>query len=333
MAGNNELVHLTQNSFDRILSRLEDIWAESGACPSFIGDMHRTLSIFNSENNNTDNSSNRWALLPGLCCQAAGGEQDWTEDLATAWYLFYIAAHLMDKLEDHDEIELLLGESETGILLNTVSGLYFSASLILNNLCINDVTKDVAAEIIGYIHNGFLKMCGGQHQDLVYDEPNLEQFWEIVSAKSGLFFSMACRVGARLATDDAIRLEGYGKFGHHIGMLIQVFDDLEDLRNFKRPRSLNQWLKLQRTVPFIYALDVLSPSMRDRLLQCLHDAYQLPEAAEEILHLINQSGAALYVNVEIARHQEEALAGLRQAAPLPQPAEKLVSLLDLLLTS
>ena len=319
---------MTQNSFDRILSRLEVIWAESGACPSFVSEMHRTLSFFKSENKNTDNGSNRWALLPGLCCQAAGGDQNWTQDLATAWYLFYIAAHLMDKLEDHDKIEFLLGELGTGPLLNTISGLYFSASLVLNNLWINEETRGPAAEIITDFHNGFLKMCGGQHQDLIYDEPNLEQFWEIIAAKSGLFFSMACRAGARLATDDAIRLEGYGKFGHHIGMLIQVFDDLEDLKNFSRPRSLTQWLKLRRTLPFIYTIEVLSPSARNRFLQCLHNAPQLPDAAEEALHLINHSGAALYINVEIARHQEEALLGLGQAEPLSVAAEKLVGLLD-----
>jgi geranylgeranyl pyrophosphate synthase len=111
-------------------------------------------------------------------------------------------------------------------------------------------------------------------------------------------------------------------------MLIQVFDDLEDLKNFSRPRSLTQWLKLRRTLPFIYTIEVLSPSARNRFLQYLHNAPQLPEAAEEALHLINHSGAALYINVEIARHQEEALLGLGQAEPLSVAAEKLVGLLD-----
>jgi geranylgeranyl pyrophosphate synthase len=170
-------------------------------------------------------------------------------------------------------------------------------------------------------------MCGGQHRDLVWAEPNLNQFWEIAAAKSGSFFSIACSGGARLATDEAARINGFSRFGHHLGILIQLFDDLEDLRYIRECRTKNRWTNLDKTLPFIYAREVLPASQYIRLQKCMKDSDGAAEAAEEVFEFIDGCGTALYINVEIERHREEALAGLAQAEPLTAPGEKLVDVL------
>ena len=319
---------LAQNQLDQILNRLEAIWAESGAWPGFIEDMCRTLSQLHSKSSKTSNRSTSLMLLPGFCCEAAGGNPSWADELAAAWYLFYVAADLMDKIEDQDEIEPWMSNLGTGRILNVASGLYFSASSILNNLCLREPTKLAAAQVIRDINKKFLNMCGGQHRDLACTEPSLNQFWEIAAAKSGSFFSMACSGGARLATAEAIRIDGFKRFGHHLGILIQLSDDLEDLRDSLECKTKNQWLGLEKTLPFIYAREVLSPSKHIRLQKCLQDAEEVGEAAEEVFEIINGCGTALYINVEIERHREAALAGLAQAEPIYAPGEKLVDLLD-----
>lgn len=318
---------MAQNQKNQILDRLESVWTESGTWSSFIEDMCRTLSQLQSKSSKTGNRSASLILLPGLCCEAAGGNPSWADELAAAWYLFYVAADIMDKIEDQDEIEPWLNDLGIGRILNLASGLYFSASSILNSLCHRQATKLAAAEVIRDVHNGFLKMCGGQHRDLVWAQPSLNQFWEIAAAKSGSFFSIPCRAGARLATDEALRIDGFDRFGHHLGILIQLCDDLEDLRYLREDKTKDEWFKLDKTLPFIYAREVLSPSKRICLQKCMQDSVEVGEAAEEVFEIINECGTVLYLNVEIERHREAALNGLAQAEPLSVPGEKLVDLL------
>ena len=323
----NATPYLPQNPLYQILNRLESIWAESGAWPSLIEDMRQTLSFSKSKGSRTGYRTTGLILLPGLCCQAAGGDPSRADELAAAWYLYYVAANLMDKIEDQDQLESWLNDLGTGRILNIASGLYFTASSILNNLCLMEATKLVAAEVIRDINKGFLNMCGGQHRDLVWAEPNLNQFWEIAASKSGSFFSIACSGGARLATHEAARINGFSQFGHHLGILIQLFDDLEDLKYFRECRSKNRWTNLDKTLPFIYAREVLPASKYIRLQKCMQDSDEVAEAAEEVFEIIDDCGTALYINVEIERHREEALAGLDQAEPLSTAGDKLVELL------
>ena len=290
--------------------------------------MHQILFSIKSAGSGQNSSSDRWFQLPGLCCSAAGGDPNLAEDLAVAWYLFYIAADLMDKIEDKDELTPVWTGLRSGVALNIASGLYFSASLVLNNLHDLEELGLSSALVIADFYRGFLSMCGGQHLDLVFDQPSLEQFWETVAAKSGSFFSMACRLGACLATNESLLLDGYGKFGHHLGILIQIFDELEELKNIQNHEGSMKWDHFMRSLPVIYASEVYPPTMRDRLKKCIQAADQDPQSAEEVLELINQSGAVLYIRAEIERHREGALSGLSQASPSSPSGETLHALLD-----
>lgn len=289
--------------------------------------MRQTLNFLKSKSSRSSDRSAGLVLLPGLCCAAAGGDPSWADELAAAWYLYYVAADLMDKIEDQDQIESWLDDLGPGRILNVASGLYFSASAILNDLCRMEATKLAAAEVIRDLNKGFLNMCGGQHRDLVWAEPNLNQYWEIAAAKSGSFFSMACSGGARLATAEAARVNGFHRFGHHMGILIQLFDDLEDLKNFRECPTKMRWTNLDKTLPFVYAREVLPASKYIRLRECMRDSDEAAEGAEEVFEILTDCGAALYINVEIERHREAALSGLSQAEPRAAPGKELVDLL------
>ena len=76
----------------------------------------------------------RWVILPGLCCQAAGGKIESTLEISAAWLLLYTAAHTVDTIEDGDQdprIDLLGG---TGAAINIANGLFLSATRLLNSL-------------------------------------------------------------------------------------------------------------------------------------------------------------------------------------------------------
>ena len=93
--------------------------------------MHFPLNEF-TEKDRFDSSV--WSALPGLCCQAAGGRAQLAEPVAAAWLLFYVAAHLMDDLEDQDNPDPWWRSLGPGAAINIATGLYFSAGLALQEL-------------------------------------------------------------------------------------------------------------------------------------------------------------------------------------------------------
>jgi geranylgeranyl pyrophosphate synthase len=268
------------------------------------------------------------ALLPGLCCQAAGGQAQWADDLAVAWMSFYLAAHLMDSVEDQDEPDEWWAEVGTGGAINVASGLFFSAAHALEDLHANEYTCLVAGEVIRDFYSGFLGMCSGQHLDLSSPEPDLEQFWQIANAKSGSFFGLACWSGARLACDRPAELEAYRRFGLNLGLLVQIRDDLEDIYLLRGVLTARQLAQVRRSLPVIYAMEVAPPEKRRQIKDNLEASLQDPQASQKALRLIDQCGSALYIKIEIARHREQALAALEQAAPQPSAGELLATFLE-----
>lgn len=309
---------------DGVCRRIEEFWANSGAQPDFIEVLRRVLMFLRTDSPK-QRETTQWANLPGLCCQAAGGVSSLADDIATAWLLFYVGAHIMDNVEDQDIPDSWWEELGPGVAVNAASGLFFSASLALNNLYHQEATCLIASELVEDFNNSFLTMCGGQHRDLIRPEPTLEQFWEIAEAKSGTFFSLACRTGARLATDDFSRLEGFSEFGFHLGILIQILDELEDIMLLTNSESQPIRYEIRWPLPIIYAMEVIPPQIRDKLRNSLRTLGDNVESIDELLGLIDQSGASLYIVAEIEQHKSQALNALEKAAPKNPAGEVLVS--------
>jgi len=188
--------------------------------------MRLAVSGGEEKSESSDNLSH-WVELPGLCCQAAGGHPEWADDLTIAWLLFYIAAHLMDKIQDQDDPDPWWRERGTGAALSAATGLFFTASLAINQLNTNSKTTPVAANIITSFNNSFLWMASGQYSDMLGPARTLQQYWDRAMAKSGSFFGLACRTGAQLATRETGQLATFERYGQHLGLLIQIKDDLD----------------------------------------------------------------------------------------------------------
>lgn len=269
----------------------------------------------------------RWAALPGLCCQAAGGQAGWAEAAAAAWFLFYAAAHLFDDLEDQDNPQAWWSSLGQGAAINAASGLLFVASLSLTDLFRNEQTRPLAAQVCSDFYRSILVMGSGQHRDLVFGQGGTQEWFEIAAAKSGAFFALACRCGARLAGALPERVEAFGRYGCHLGILIQILDDLADFRNFQNADRKRGVEHFRRSLPASYALEVLSPPLRDRLSECLA-AGEGDEAGAELADLLDRCGAELYLIAEIERQKAKARRALEQAAPAEPAGEALRAFLD-----
>jgi geranylgeranyl diphosphate synthase type I len=305
-----------------IWKRIERSWSEAKVEPSYIDFLYKALSSSGGDTGGIQNLS-RWALIPSLCCQAAGGDPIWTIDIAAAWILFYYAADLMDSVEDQDEPEKWWAELGPGAAINAASGMFFCASGLLNGFYQIESIKLFAHNLIEDFNNSFLSMCGGQHLDIISGTLNLQEYWRIAELKSGTFFALAARSGAMTATDDVKQIESFSHFGHHLGLLIQILDDLDDLKMIQKKLLPRQAASLKHSLAIVYSMEVASPNERHQLLELLNSAPSNLTSAHKAIMLIEKLGANLYILTEIERHKRLALSYLSQADPQTPAADKL----------
>jgi geranylgeranyl pyrophosphate synthase len=270
--------------------------------------------------------STPWVLLPCWCCQSAGGGFCSATPVAAAWGLLYAASHILDDVEDGDVSDSFGPHSGASRMLNASTGLIVSVPLILRELCHQEVSEALIGELVADFHLSAIRMCGGQHCDLTQAESSLESAWQIAELKSGGGFALACRAGARLATDKFELLEAYTRFGHHLGMLIQIADDAGGLWSTEGHKS-DLVCGSEGTLPAAYAMSVLPQEGRARLRTCLQAAKQSPAAEAEARCLIEGAGAGLYLAAKATEHHRKAKAALEKACPPSYAREKLMDLL------
>lgn len=270
-----------------------------------------------------------WVDLQALCCQAAGGDPSRALPSTAAWYLLYAAAQIFDHLEDQDEFPAGLRGYAPGELINAATGLLFSASLALNDLRDqnhHEQLRQVADQISRDFYISVLRMAGGQQLNMRTAEPSVDEWLAIAAAKSGSFFALACRSGARWGTNDPQRIENFGRFGDRLGVLLQLRDDITDLSpallEGKRPAEF------ARSLAAAYARSVLPPEGKAELSRLIQMLPSEPVAVQDLIALLDGCGAGVYLRAEIERQRGIGAAALEAARPDQPAREALMQLLN-----
>ena len=245
-------------------------------------------------------------LLPILCCEAAGGDEDQATAIAAAWFLLYLAVKVLDDVEDGDVHQAPRSTMGAPQAINAATGLIFASQLALARLPQMGADRELAFFLLEDFNRTTLQVCAGQHADLT-EGGNLclERCLSIAGAKSGEFFALACRAGALLGSDDQRRIASYSEFGYNLGVLIQMCDDFEGLWN---PQGRSDLAAGKRTLPVIYALTVAPPSVRERLERLLVKATGEREAEEKARRIITELGAPHYLLIEAQIRRRKAKA-------------------------
>ena len=269
-----------------------------------------------------------WILLPGLCCQAVGGNPDDAIEIAGAWLLFYTAAHIFDSIEDQDQLDENLAHWGSGVNINIATGLVLSASSIINSLSQRDHTREIAHELGQDFFGSILAMASGQHTDLVSGQLELRKWYEIAEAKSGSFFSLACRSGARLGTSDPDKINCYSDYGFHLGMMLQILDDLEDLKPAFDPENPVLVDGIDCSLAVAYALEVLPDDQGHQLINWIKSGSQEINTVNNVITILDGCGATLYVQAELDRHRNLGLTILEKSGSDSPAAAQLAEFLN-----
>lgn len=246
-------------------------------------------------------------------CMAAGGDSPLALPPAATWRSLQIAAKLLDDVQDGD-VAVAGRPTETGEdgsrtdvarVINLSTGFIAVASMALKGL-------PPQLELILHYEFGraMLRVAGGQHLDLAKRAAlSLDEYFQVIGAKSGLCFAVAARAGALCAGADEAALARWEELGYHVGMIVQMVDDLTDWHDTSSKGDLvrGQW-----SLPVYYALAVLPEDARAQLLEWL-TIPSSTKAQVQARDLIASVGAELYIRAEIAilmNHVQVVLADL-----------------------
>ena len=268
---------------------LEKIWAQIDVHPIYISEIKQLC--LTSESGTAVSALDQ---LPLLFCELNGGRKEQVVPVITAWTLLRHAARLLDDIQDGD---LISQEMSEPVALNISTGLLFSVGLILNELESTGVTAQIARHIQQKFYEELLIICSGQHLDLVSQRPSLEEAWQIAAVKSGVFVGLICWAGGRVADAAPEKLELYQQFGHTLGLLDQIKDDLADLWSDEWRLSDLQNGR-NHSLPIAYATSVLPDDEKEALFLYLNNQQQVVGADRKARELIVQSGAGVYLTVQ-----------------------------------
>jgi geranylgeranyl diphosphate synthase type I len=296
-----------------LLQRLEEVCAAAKVDASFLHALGTAVTPKACQTTGARPPSTALSRVVGLCCAAAGGDPQQDEIVVEAWTLLYAALHILDAVEDGDIEDAAWAQWGQGPAINIATALIAATGSTLGMLEQTGVPRDAAHEIRHTFFQTLLHMTAGQHADLTLREPTLEQCWQIAGAKSGAWFALAGWVGARLATADATRLEHFRQFGHHLGMLVQVGNDVGGIwPKGDKASDLVYWPRW--TLPVAYAMTVLDSVECTCLQRYLRAAPTDPDAEAEARRMIIKAGAVMYLATEAYRYQQDAQETLISAA-------------------
>jgi geranylgeranyl pyrophosphate synthase len=234
--------------------------------------------------------------------------------VAAAWALLYTSAHIFDSVQDADPPDPWWEAVGQGAALNVATGLLTTAWGVLNQLHVPSETRHLVSEDF---QATVLRMASGQHLDLTNPIPSLEQAWAVAEAKSGAFFALACRSGARMAGVQEYVANLYGNYGLNLGLIVQMGDDLDDL------------LSGQSVPPLAvaYCMETASIQERHQLTTVIRNDSADPALQIETVRMLGDRGAALYLATKLEQFQAKAVESLDGAGAEPASTQELVSLI------
>ncbi len=276
--------------------------------------------------------------LPLLTCEATGGDTAHTIPVAAAWQLLHCAAHLLDDVADEACPSL-----EPAQAVNAAVTLIFLAQVSLTTLRQSHIKPERVVALVAAFNTATARMALGQAADLAWDEQTatLDDYWRVAGAKTGEFFALACRAGAMLGKQPQTEVDIYTTFGYHLGILVQLGDDLRALWT---PRGRDDLTTAGRTLPVIYALTIASPEARARLCSLLRRVPNDPAALRELQAALadpstgrrgepaepsgHRLGALHYLTLQVGRQHHLAREALLSSARPAVAQHELFKLLD-----
>ncbi|MBC8202472.1 MAG: polyprenyl synthetase family protein [Planctomycetes bacterium] len=173
-----------------------------------------------------------------LCCEAVGGSWDDAISAAVAIEYIHCFSLVHDDLPCIDDDNLRRGKPTLHIHTNEAMAVL--AGDLLLPLAIQQISDGshaptLEANLCHTLSKATVEMVGGQVYDTLGGLPehldDIENLESIHRNKTGSLIHAACKMGALCGNATEEQLQAIDTFGHSIGLMFQIVDDLIDLHS------------------------------------------------------------------------------------------------------
>jgi geranylgeranyl diphosphate synthase, type I len=170
-----------------------------------------------------------------------------------------------------------------------------------------------------------LALCEGQFLDISFErrtDVTVDEYLEMIGRKTAALLAASLQAGAILADDTPETAEAFRSFGYHIGLAFQMADDVKGSfwtsAESGKPEA-GDIRKRKKTLPLVWALQHAPEPDASRLREIYGEDASGPMSqpeVEEVLAILERSGAHAEALAQARRYREEALSDL-EGLPLP----------------
>lgn len=267
------------------------------AIPSYWPELDNVLAPLWEEPMTTE------AMLPLATCRAVGGDAAAAVPIAAAVNAALVSVRLLDDLEDQDRPGQLSSRVGPARAWNYASAAQFLSFAILNQATL---PSPVVHRIGQVFSQAFLSVAAGQDRDLRGPADTIEAYWRTMELRSGQAYAAACASGALAGTSDPELVEACATFGHHLGLTMQIFNDLESIW---RPDGRTDLEQARVTLPLLYALRLEHPSSAK--LRALLSGDRTASRADRIRELLDALDTRSFLVWAALKEREQAVSALR----------------------
>jgi hypothetical protein len=294
---------MPQPTFSRLFSDTYN-YLETVVLPQFAwSDFHDTVYAYRQKRDGQ--SAMRVDTWPVVCCQAIGGQPADVWPVAAAWVLYILAGRIFDDVLDAEGDNQVWPDGRCQAL---PTGLF--AIGVANQALTHLSDLSAHAGIARAFNQALATAARAEKGQIPLAQLNVETYFQRTAAKTGLVFGTGAWAGVRAACSkpDPALLDAVYTFGTHMGMMIQIVDDCEDIAIDLANQTY--------TLPLIYALSQSDHPAYPSLCRLLQPSLE-PENVTAVVNVLIEMDAINWCLQAAAAYQQRAFSLLAEMG-LPQ---------------
>jgi len=251
-------------------------------------------------------------LRPGLLLLSAAGCGKVTPThlrLAAVVEIIHNATLLHDDVIDQGQTRR--GGPTVNRLWGNTSAVLLGDSLLSRAF---EMCADLPPQTVGIIAETASRMCAGELQQLAinrrHEDVSEQQYIEIITGKTAVFFRTCCHLGAMLSGADRQQIQRFADYGLNTGIAFQITDDLLDIVASEDQTGKTQGADTANkrlTLAAVHLLRTAPANQRALLVEELNNATDDKQA---LVALLNRFGSLQYTRQRARDYAENAIRAL-----------------------
>ena len=247
-------------------------------------------------------------ILMLLIAKNFGIVNDATLNAAVGLELLHTASLVHDDVVD--ESNERRGQASVNATYNNkvavlVGDYILSTALLKVSFTHSEIIVQHLAELGRTLSNGEILQLSNIQRNMISEEV----YYSVINQKTAALFEACAGIGALSVNASEDRVEAAKKFGHNLGMIFQIRDDIFDYfsdETIGKPTG-NDMHEGKITLPAIYALtSINNEAMRDVALRVKNNS-ATPDEIENLVNFTKENGGIEYAEKKMLELKEEAM--------------------------